>query len=61
MVLLIKEALRPAFQDIVDSLKVVYNWGFFAESHQAKQHRRDVTLYAVIKSRTWVTAGSFLE
>ena len=36
---------------------VVYNC-FFAESLQTKQHRRDVTLHAVGKSGTWVTAGS---
>ena len=34
---------------------------FFAESRQAKRHLCDVTLHAVGKSGTWVTAGSFQE
>ena len=31
--------------------------GFFAESHQAEMHQCDVILHAVIKIRTWATAG----
>ena len=34
-----------------------YTIVFFAESHQAKRHRRDVTFHAVGKSRMWVTVG----
>ena len=38
---------------------VVYNC-FFTESRQAKQHRRDVTVRAVGKRKTWVIAGGLL-
>ena len=34
---------------------------WFVESRQAKQHHCDVTLHAVGKTETWVTAGSFSE
>ena len=32
---------------------------FFAETEQARTHRRDIILHAVLKVETWVTAGSF--
>ena len=42
---------------VVTCAPVVYNC-FFAESHQAKSHRRDVILHADWKNRTWVIVGS---
>ena len=43
-----------------NKLKVEYNC-FFAESRQAKRHRRNVILYAVWKRRMWVTAVTFVQ
>ena len=53
--ILIASAFAIIFASQLDSVIVVYN--FFAESHQAKQHRRNVTFHAVGKSRMWGTAG----